>query len=351
MINFKDVKWGHFSIGDILEISPCKFTGIGNSENGIIPYVGATNRNNGVLDFINVDDSDTEEGNCIVFICNGQGSIGYSIYRETPFVGSVDVKVGRSPFMNRYIGSFITTAADKNRSRYCFGYKRTLPRLKKEVVRLPVAPSGQPDYAFMEEYMKSIENRLINSYFKQLLRQWPTYPDEIPSDISWGAFPIGDLFDVKRPNARNKDDYSEGNVPFVASGAENNGVMKCCSPKRGESLDKGNCITVSPVDGSCFYQPADFLGRGGAGSSILLLYHKDKILNKYSGLYISRMIEQVTTKYSYGHMATSSSIKKDRIFLPVTNLGNPDYAYMEAYVRKMEADLVMKYMDYQQNKK
>lgn len=50
-------------------------------------------------------------------------------------------------------------------------------------------------------------------------------------------------------------------------------------------MDKGNCITVSPVDGSAFYQETDFLGRGGAGSSILMLYNAD--INKYSGLFLS----------------------------------------------------------------
>ena len=34
-------------------------------------------------------------------------------------------------------------------------------------------------------------------------------------DREWGTFYIGDMFTVKRPAARNKDDYSEGKVPFV----------------------------------------------------------------------------------------------------------------------------------------
>lgn len=44
----------------------------------------------------------------------------------------------------------------------------------------------------------------------------------------WGQFQLGDLFEVSRPSARNKDDYEVGDIPFVASGAMNNGVMKCC---------------------------------------------------------------------------------------------------------------------------
>ncbi len=46
------------------------------------------------------------------------------------------------------------------------------------------------------------------------------------SDREWKIFIIGDLFSINRPIARNKDHYENGNVPFVASGSGNNGVMK-----------------------------------------------------------------------------------------------------------------------------
>lgn len=65
-----------------------------------------------------------------------------------------------------------------------------------------------------------------------------------------------------------------------------------------EVLDEGNCITISPIDGSAFYQETAFLGRGGAGSSILILYNSS--MNKYSGLFIARMLTQTCSKYSYG---------------------------------------------------
>lgn len=108
------------------------------------------------------------------------------------------------------------------------------------------------------------------------------------SDREWGVFLIGNLFSVKRPIARNKDNYESGDVPFVASGSINNGVMKCCKPHEDEKLDDAGCITVSPVDGSAFYQPYSFLGRGGAGSSILMLYADN--INLYNGQFIARMI-------------------------------------------------------------
>ena len=139
---------------------------------------------------------------------------------------------------------------------------------------------------------------------------------------------------MKRPAARNKDDYQEGAVPFVASGSVNNGVMKCCQPLENEVLDAAGCITVSPVDGSAFYQPYPFLGRGGAGSSVLMLYRDG--VNLYSGQFIARMITMTCSgKYNYGHMGNKDSIKRERIMLPVTDAGKPDYDFMEQYIKDM----------------
>lgn len=165
------------------------------------------------------------------------------------------------------------------------------------------------------------------------------------TDREWDVFFIGDLFTVSRPVARSKDDYIEGAIPFVASGSENNGVMKCCKPNNNEKLDKAGCITVSPVDGSAFYQSFDFLGRGGAGSSILIL--RSKRLNQYTGLFIAKMIAQTCScKYTYGHMGNKDNIKRERIMLPVTQSGEPDYHFMEDYIKVLMNKKISQYKAY-----
>lgn len=144
-------------------------------------------------------------------------------------------------------------------------------------------------------------------------------------DISnWKEFVIDELFEIKRPDSRSIKQYKEGSVPFVSSGNFNNGINKFVTPLAGESLDKGNCITISPVDGSCFYQKIDFLGRGGGGSSIILLYNDN--LNEKNGMFISVILRKVLSKiYEYKDMGSSNSIKQEKIKLPVTSCGKPDW--------------------------
>ncbi|WP_456068651.1 restriction endonuclease subunit S [Eubacterium sp.] len=165
----------------------------------------------------------------------------------------------------------------------------------------------------------------------------------------WKEFVIKDLFTVKRPSARSQANYNDGDIPFVASGNFNNGVLKYLEPKKGEILDAGNCITVSPIDGSSFYQEDDFLGRGGAGSSIILLYNPN--LNLYNGYFIATVIRTVCRKYAYSDMANKDTIGAEKIKLPVDETGNPDFLYMESYMKNLELAVSSSLTDLQSAKK
>ena len=152
-------------------------------------------------------------------------------------------------------------------------------------------------------------------------------------DISkWKEFQIDTLFTVSRPASRSVKKYYDGNVPFVSSGNFNNGIDSYKKPLENENLDKGNCITVSPVDGSAFYQEVDFLGRGGGGSSIILLYNDN--LNKLNGLFLASVINKTLKRlYEYNDMGSSESIKKEKIKLPIKQDGTPDWVYMENFIK------------------
>lgn len=164
----------------------------------------------------------------------------------------------------------------------------------------------------------------------------------------WKEFVIKDLFTVKRPSARSQANYEDGDVPFVASGNFNNGVLKYLQPKENEILDSGNCITVSPIDGSSFYQKDDFLGRGGAGSSIILLYNPN--LNLYNGYFIATVIRTVCRKYAYSDMANKDTIGAEKIKLPIDETGNPDFSYMESYMKNLELAVTSSLTDLQSAK-
>lgn len=102
MIGLENINWQIFKIGDIMQIENCKCQKVSILKDGDTPYVGATNNNNGVLKFVERKESLLTKGNCIVFICDGEGSIGLSVYKHEDFIGTTTVKIGRCPQLNRY---------------------------------------------------------------------------------------------------------------------------------------------------------------------------------------------------------------------------------------------------------
>jgi type I restriction-modification system DNA methylase subunit len=155
----------------------------------------------------------------------------------------------------------------------------------------------------------------------------------------WKRFIIcgdGGIFKLVQPKARKLTEYlHDGDVAFVASGAFNNGIEK--HVKTDEQLDKGNCITVSAIGGFSFYQEKGFIGRGGAGSAIKILY-SDK-LNEKNALFICAVLQRALNKYDYTTMLSGDKLKKEFIYLPAKKDGQPDFIFMENYIDNLQKEL------------
>ena len=167
----KSCQWKPVPIVSLFDrFEPGKGKGLNHleqSEQGIT-YIGATNRNNGVMCY--VKDNGTarkmmQEGNCIGFIKNGDGSAGYAIYKQEPFISTSDVIYGYAKWLNLYTGLFFVAAQDMIEHKYSHGYKRNAQHLKGDRVMLPVTDDGQPDYDFMESFGRKM---MINKYNQYL---------------------------------------------------------------------------------------------------------------------------------------------------------------------------------------
>lgn len=158
--------WRPFFVGDLFKLETGKSKGLNHlkeDEHGI-SYLGATNRNNGVLAFVNPVENLIQRGNCIAFIRNGEGSIGYSVYKREDFIATSDITCGYADFLNEYIGLFITTVADKVRGKYNFNYKRSDTRLRREKLMLPVTDDGNPDFDYMDAYIRNETAKIYRRY-------------------------------------------------------------------------------------------------------------------------------------------------------------------------------------------
>ena len=81
-------------------------------------YVGAKRDDNGVMIHCIRDESLITKGNCIVFICNGQGSVGYANYMDVDFLGTTDIVAGYNEFLNPFTGAFLASVYSQERPKY-----------------------------------------------------------------------------------------------------------------------------------------------------------------------------------------------------------------------------------------
>lgn len=148
-------KWGMFRIGDLFKLENCKCNIARELSDGDeCYYIGAKKNDNGVMRRVAYDKELITKGNCIVFICDGQGSVGYTNYMNHDFIGSSTLTVGYSEWINKYIGLFLVSVLDLERVKFSFGRKyRT--KLADTLIRLP-AKGESPDWAYMESYIKSL---------------------------------------------------------------------------------------------------------------------------------------------------------------------------------------------------
>ena len=159
--------WQPFLISELFRLETGKAKGLNHLEEDAsgISYLGATNRNNAVLTFVKPVANLIQRGNCIAFIRNGEGSIGYSVYKREDFIATSDITCGYADFLNEYVGMFITTVADKVRGKYNFNYKRSDTRLRSERLMLPVNAAGEPDFDYMAAFVK----RLVAAQYRRYL--------------------------------------------------------------------------------------------------------------------------------------------------------------------------------------
>lgn len=148
------INWGDFRMDELFDFKKGKRLTKADMVSGKVNYLGAISENNGVRQLIDVED--VWKPNCITV--NYNGSVGEAFYQEEPFWASDDVNVlyAKSWVMNKYIAMFIVTVIKSNKYRFSYGHKWTMGKMKETVLKLPIDSKGNPDFEFMEKYIRSL---------------------------------------------------------------------------------------------------------------------------------------------------------------------------------------------------
>ena len=88
--------------------------------------------------------------------------------------------------------------------------------------------------------------------------------------------------------------------------------------------------------GTAFYQPYEYI----ASDHVTAL--KLKKGNKYIYLFLASVIKKVEEKYSFNREINDIRIKREKILLPIDDKGEPNWAYMESFIKNIEVKQIRK---------
>lgn len=147
-----------FKLGEVLDLRGSKKVinknTIKNFE-GRYPYVTRSEKNNGIVEYIEHDEDNLNKGNSITL---GMDTYVVNYQSEDYFTGN-RVNIIRYRDINEYNAKYMVTILRGLFKDYKWGDGLTQKQIKELIMRLPVTDSGEIDWEYMETYMKNIEEQ------------------------------------------------------------------------------------------------------------------------------------------------------------------------------------------------
>ena len=341
-------EWENFSLESLFTVGAGKRLTNADKIEGKRPFIGATDNSNGVTGFVGNDNA-SKDSNVLGVNYNGAPCIAF--YHPYECVFTDDVKRLHLRYRNDNEAEllFFKIVIMQQRSKYSYGYKFKEKRMLRQKLMVPVTDSGEPDYEYMADYVRECQDAMLAIYRVYMERRIAKLGDctkvHALSEKKWTPFTVRDLFSTVVPT---KGDTTGqlvlGNdVPYIAASKFNNGYAYMCDGKAyPEWVSDGNCILfVQLGDGAAgwsHYIPMRFIGMNGKTSC-----GYSPFLNEYVGVFIARCLSINKQKFSYGHSWTGKRLLNTRVMLPTNGSGEPDYEYMEQYIKNM---MIRKYKQY-----
>ena len=335
--------WKEFHLYDVFDISMGNKMDRGKMSDGDIAFIGRTANNNGinarvgmVVNHEKYGSVKPYSGNCLTLALGG--SIGSCFYQEEPFYTSqnVVVLIPRDEQSKESL-IFAATAISYcvNNGKYGAFSEELNKHIKTDFVfNLPATPDGHPDWNYMEQYMHSVMENCEKKY--QILVRISQEKHQVDT-TAWGEFRVGDVFDIVPCKGVNSTLLEDGDdVPYIAASRVNNGFNRMVSAVNVESwISKGNCLQLIHIGdaaaGWVNYIQNDFIGMSGKSSCAY-----NERMNEYSGTFIASVLcARNEGQYSFKESWTGEKVVNTVIKLPITSSGEPDWDYMEQYMKRI----------------
>jgi len=313
-------------------------------EEGPTPRITATSCNNGIDGFY----SSAHKNYRVYTNFISVSFLGTVFYH--PYMASLDMKVHCLKLieieLDWEISTFLIAALKKSFVDASYGNQLSSSDLPHKKIMLPVDAHGRPDYNFMKAYIEGKKGNKMIKYRKLAINYISRLGEkkDIPTlnEKRWSEFSINKIFSVSPGKRLESYNMSEGERPFIGAVDSSNGITNYVS-NDNDSKDKnvlgvnynGNGMVIS------FYHPYECIF-----SDDVKRFHLREIEdNKHVFLFMKTAILKQKSKYNYGYKFNGARMARQKIMLPINDKGDPDYQYMEQYMKNVMIDMYIKYLE------
>lgn len=318
-------KWKLFLLRDIFSLSRGERLKKYDRKPGDILLKTAGEKNNGFKEKI-FSNKTFFKGNCLTI-----DMFGNVFFEKKGFFADDNVHILSNPNLNPLIGLFLVSILKINVKNYSYSRQVRITRLNQEKIYLPIDDNGNPNWDFMENYIKEKTKNIIFTkktkkidYFIKLTNK------------KCKLFNINDLFNIKGSgkSISRYDNFNKGDYYFISTKGSLNGLQA----KSDYYTCQGNVITIdSATIGIAFYQEKKFI----ASDHVEVLSPNFSNFNKWNALYIVTILNQsMSSIYNYSRKRSQTRIQNEKIFLPIDNNGKPDWKFMEDYIKERAKNII-----------
>lgn len=349
-LSLDSVEWGGFFIGGEIGVFEITSTSSGidknklNQSEGNVPYITRSEENNGIDLFVS-DEQDSkyqkDTGGVITVGLDTQTVF----YQPQGFYTGQNIQILRNKKLSKYSALFIIPSLKIQMEKFNWGGNgATLTRLKRSRIILPTDSKGNPNWQFMEDYikqeMKLQSEKVVSYYENKLIRLQPELFDY---EIEWKEFWMEDILDISSGVRLTKADQIEGDIPFIGASDADNGITEFVG-NTNKSLDS-NLLGVN-YNGSVvenFYHSYDCIFSDDVKR---IKFKNREYGDEFTYLFLKQVILLQKNKYQYGYKFNAKRMSRQKIKLPIDKNGELHWEYMSNFIKKFEKESVEKVLAY-----
>lgn len=208
---------------------------------------------------------------------------------------------------------------------------------------LPISKGACPDWQFMDRYSRTFAERKISAYKKYaetVLAQLQHRDIERLENKRWADFFIEDIATISSGRDIYDAERVLGDIPYISSTSKDNGIGHFVG--NSNLTLESECLSVNRNGsvGYSFYHPYKGLFSNDCRKLKL------KGGNGFAGRFIANQITMQREKYNYGYKMGTARLKRQKIMLPISEDGKPDWQFMEQYIKNLYCKKLKEYLDY-----